>query len=297
MINHNLMAKLRGHNKNYSTLPEVAKSTNTKYHPHMVYELIIDPFDKTNLKAYMREELNSYNYLIENLTAKVRCNPEQLSIYVRDWETLYGHVAFNSIDVYKLWMFEGKSKSPSIPESLEKFKSLFIDDFGKFILNEANANILSVPGKKFTFHPKMKRLQALEALKYHREQFAPSLKGSKTSPAKNNTEFLELLDDNRKRHVQLTRDLMEIRYENENSYIKIPYARSPIVVKGVNLNELESTWNYAIIHQEPGKLPASLSPWQIELKSVSSYYLIKYLDNTNPYVYTSFNSAKPRRYN
>jgi hypothetical protein len=90
---------------------------------------------------------------------------------------------------------------------------------------------------------------------------------------------LPRLDDRVKRHAQIPRTEVHIRYDNVNdiSEVKTPLNLKPIQVPGVNLNERRN-WSTMVLRQEAGRWVDYNTPWVVEFRQTNNKYMLKLID-------------------
>jgi hypothetical protein len=111
----------------------------------------------------------------------------------------------------------------------------------------------------------------------------------KTAP-----QTLEIHDIIKKRHLQMPKSIVTVTWdaEKEVSYFKIPYCSNKIEVPSINFAEGITNWNYIIIHQNPGTIALSNTPWVLDIRSVQTKYLLKYTDVNTSHTGSAFHQAK-----
>ena len=264
--------------------PEVERrSRGTEF-----YSLPIEvvPSDKNRLEGFFTQELTYFNHLIENFSSRVRSIPESLLEFDETWIKVLGAVAA-----------EGKSVKPlmksleyvKFPAALEPYKTqlLGVDSNGARHLTERKMLVLDLAAGPGVLLPTVRKNMAIEAFKHYAEQATRVLNPGAKRPGHEDDEMaykiapemLEVVDSDRKRHLQIPKSCVKLKWdpEKEETLIGVEYAVKPIVVKGVNLIQ-DHDWNFMIIHQEPGQMVNPATPWVVDLRKTSSGYLLKYLD-------------------
>jgi hypothetical protein len=250
----------------------------------------------------MAEERAFYNFLVDGLTARCRTMPDLIAGMTEKRERLFGEIAYTAYDLRGVAFAKSKeSFKGEIPEKLKPFDDLLFGSGpdGRY-LNGNFALALGLAASHGAIHPQMRKNIALEMLRFFRDQAKIRL-GSKSGFGGENNAFkaplqgLTILDDIKKRHVQVTKDLVEVGYDEEsgNSWIKIPYT-SKFWVPGIDITNA-TNWNVAIIHQKAGQIPMANDPWYIELKYAPNFYLLKYQDFNYDHR-TSFHAAKKKSF-
>lgn len=210
---------------------------------------------KNSLKVAFNEELSMYNGLISSLLPSFNSNPKLLSNLNSDFIETFatsvsnrllpeGNFSEDEKILLKLSMIQG-----NIPKNTRKIMAKTIL---KFFSDQAKSKINN------------------------------KIKGSLSEKMeyKNAIQTLSTLDNLTKRHIQLLKSDTRWLYDEKDNktMLYIPYSRSPIILENFNLNDLKG-WNYIVIHQKPGRIPVSSTPWLIEFKeNITGEYLIKYVD-------------------
>jgi hypothetical protein len=203
-----------------------------------------------------------------------------------------------------------KTEQTAITESLQPFTQLITgrDATGKRILTDSHLIILeaaggggSTAGNTNGVHPEVRRNMALEMLRHYQEQSKIMTQGVPKSQREEFSHraamsFLESLDEIRKRHVQVPRSIVSVKWDEKEGHttIRTPYTLKPIVLENFNLSE--PGWNLMILHQQPGSMITKNSPWLADFKKDSSGYLLRYVDQTNAYSGSAYHQAKRDRF-
>ena len=253
--------------------------------------------DQNRFRAMMQEELKYYNQMISMLAAMSRAFPERYLEIDETKERLFGEIAYTGFDVRKIV----HKTDVELPEKLKPWEKLLLgkDDKGQRYLDERLTTFLENAVIPCGIHPQVKKNMALEIFRFYKEQARIRLQKVPRMQQgdqvyKHTPQELETVDSIRKRHVQLPKSLVEVEWDEESEVSRVftPYNTRPIVIENVNLKD--EYWNIMIIHQEPGCIPSSSTPWLLETKAVPAGYLIKMLDLNNPYAGSTFHAAKRR---
>jgi hypothetical protein len=219
----------------------------------------------------MGQELVLYNALNTELMRMLRRDPKLLATITDQTINTLGTAIQEGFDVRKV--VTGTKEKVELPESLQTHRDgLFATDKQILMLVES---VISIP---MSVHREVRRALVAEILKFYGNSARIQVKGS------GSYEFLESLDETRKRHIQIPRRLLEIEYDEaqRRSLIKTPYTQNRIVVPGVDIAK-DTTWKIAILHQKPGKMPRGDTPWMIDFRVAPEQYLLKYMEMANPY--------------
>jgi len=255
---------------------------NTTRNQH--YTIAISATDKSRLKAVMSHELALYNRLNNELIRILHRDPKLLTSMGEQTTTMIATIVSEGIDVRKL---RNKKPDSELPEALDGFRQTF------FTTNEQTMTLVeNLTGVNNAVFPAMKQSMVREFFRFYENSakiMTTKLGGSQQM------EFLEALDDGRKRHVQIHRKHLVMEYDIEKrcTSIKSPYTINPILVEGTDLTR-DDSWKMAIFHQRPGKMPRPDTPWMVDLRSGD--YQLKYMELANPYGgYSHHQAAKSAR--
>ena len=80
--------------------------------------------------------------------------------------------------------------------------------------------------------------------------------------------------------------------ENEQTIIKTPYSSQSIKIPSINFADGITGWNYIILHQNPGGIALSKTPWVLDIRSIQGSYLLKYTDVRTSHAGAAFHQAK-----
>jgi hypothetical protein len=167
------------------------------------------------------------------------------------------------------------------------------DSTGKRFLTERIMLLLDLAAGPGLLLPIVRKNLATEALKHYKEQASRILTPGAKKPGGDDEddavykvapEMLEIVDSDRKRHLQIPKTGLMVTWNEatQSTLIGVEYASKPIVVPGVNLL-VDYDWNFVIIHQEPGHLVSPETPWVIDVRKIHSGYLLKYLDSSRSF--------------
>jgi hypothetical protein len=270
------------------------------------YEIQVEPEQKRTLKAYMEQERIYYNHLVEGLSGMTRTSPELINSMSEKREKLFGEIAYHGFKVRgKVERITGWGQfDKEVPESLRQFDDILFGinkETGKRTLSGAFTLLMETAAEVGSIHPEMRRNMAIEMLRYHREQAKVRLQSKGTHWGQPDSEFkapvfaLDTCDINRKRHVQLTKALVEVGYDEEkgSSWVKTPYS-TRFWINGIDATSIEG-WNMILVHQQPGILPRPTTPWFIEFRTTLNTYQVKYMDVVLPNRGSAFQICKKSR--
>jgi len=264
---------------------------NDRSHWTSNWKIEIVPEDKSRLTRFMNEELSFYNSLVETFNTRLRGQPETIGLLIGDWEKIFCICAEIRFRASQL---RNANETFVLPEQLLPYKNLLLgsDSKGR-ILNEKYIVLLDPASAAGNIHPLTRKNLALEVLYFYREQAKHALQEIKISGMdgtsyKNSFINLEKLDNTRKRHLQIPKEALRYKYNIAKKILQIwtPYNTQPLEISGFS-NIDEKPWNLMIIHQTPGGVATTNTPWSIELKNVPNQYLIKLVEVKNPYAGSS----------
>ena len=254
------------------------KDRSFKDQSHIV---IVDADDQRRLKLFFLHELALYNTLIESFESRTRAFPTQISNLTDKDIELFCLLAENNLQL------EDLNKEEGLPPRLMEFRVSGADK--KIQINGSkdwHFLISNVLRQKLAILPVTKRMMIDSMCRFYRDQ-ADILKDPQTSTITDvsyraTANNLAKLDATSKRHAQISRKDVIVRFDNEqdSSLVTIPLCRKPVVVPGVNLNERQG-WNLMILRQEPGHTVNNDTPWIAEFKDSKNQYLLKLTDRGN----------------
>jgi hypothetical protein len=257
-------------------------------------EVDINPSDKLRLERFCKEETSYYNYLVSGFSSRVRAFPETILEFDDSWQKIFGFVAETKTILKPLLK---ESRSSPLPPFLETFRSIIFSN-----LTERRALLCDLAAGPGNIIPKVRHNMAIEILNFYKEQavrlMTPATKTANEDDAllyKVAPEMLEVVDTSRKRHLQVPKSELVVTW-NEGMFaseLRVGYAAYPIRVPNINLVE-NHNWNFVLIHQQPGIIPNSTTPWMIDFRKTNSLYMLKYLDVRNSFRSASFDLNKRR---
>ncbi len=197
-------------------------------------DAFVEPSDKTSIRMFVRHEIAYYNALLASMGSRLRTMPE---VFDEVSDNLIIDTAVRGV--------------AAIPADISERNRLFLEA----INGPAARNI----------HPATRAAMAVEMLRAHRQQ-AETMRRPETPVS-----LLSPHDGRVKRHVQLPRPAVTLIGDDS---IRIPYARKPILLKGVFP---KTGWNLVVIRDmdRPGAAPG---PWSVEFRNETSDYLLRMTD-------------------
>lgn len=246
------------------------------------FDIVLTNEDKHRLLAFMNYELTMFNELndyFRKTMAKdknylIDLSPELRKAFTASCETQC-------------------NINGQLNEKLEPFALQLATMPDKYKL------LFEIAAKKRNLHKEMKRRLAGTMIEFYAKQADIKKKfaiidSTGEESYRSSMAFLEDMDQYRKRHIQLHRKLVSVEYnESENkTSILTPYTKSPLTVEGKNVANIN--WNYIVIHQQPGKTPTSLTPWQIDVRRTEDPYLLTYQDQNSPFTAVKMANRRER---
>lgn len=241
----------------------------------------LDNVSKRHLLFFMKNELDYYNNVINNGTMRLRAFPEEIVAMREGYGRLWSTVAFCGKNLREFLKKDLKSwpkvLRDAVPHSAIQNNQVVIDEKKLMLLDS-----ISVTGN---IHPAMRQHIASELLSTMLPQADQLVQGQKNSTGQMKDPVHMLVPRNypERRHIQLTRDLVKMKYNKEKDLteITIPYTDKPLIVKDHNLTE--EKFNVMLIRQQPNVQVNVDTPWQIDLMITSHKYLMDITDQ-NLYV-------------
>lgn len=249
---------------------------------------VIDENDQKRLNQFFRHELALYNTLIETFESRTRAFPSQISSITERDIDLFATLAESNKQISDL------TGEAELPKRLAALRDGLKNNNGQVVIaSHWQFMINSVLKERLAVLPATKRLLIETMCRFYREQ-ADILKDPQNSNVaeisyRAATSNLVKLDISGKRHAQIAKSDIKIKYNNEldQTEIVVPLCLKPVVIPGINLNERQG-WNMMILRQEPGRYVDKHTPWLVEFRNTHNSYLLKLSD---------FGSRKNNRYN
>lgn len=240
------------------------------------FHIEIDSVTKRHLMFFMQNELEYYNSMINNVTIRLRAFPEEI-VAIRDgYGRLWSAIAFTGKNIRE-FLKEDISKWPkslrdAVPQSSISNGKVTIDE-KKLLLFDA----ISMPGR---IHPSMRQHIAAEVLSTILPQADQLIQGQKSisGSMKDPVYMLVPRAYPEKRHIQLTKDLIKVKYNKEldQSEITVPYTDKPLIIKDHDISS--EKYNVLLIRQQPNVNVNSSTPWQVDLVITNHRYVIDIVD-------------------
>ena len=243
------------------------------------YNIIVTENDKKNLKAFFNQEYAIFVTLNNALMSKLKRDPSLLTIF----ENKERLDLFATLVQYKI------NKINISSEHISRFKNIIEEKTitGTPVINESVKILFETAAASGEIHQQIRYNMAYQLMQFYCDQ---ALIASQPSPNADQLhklayQFIETPDETQKRHIQIPRRFVKIEWDEttRQSSLYTPYTREAIVVPKNDLTK-NKHWNYMIIHQRPGKMPNSQTPWQIDIRKTSDRYLINYMEISNPFI-------------
>lgn len=210
--------------------------------------------DQKRIRQFALHELAFYNTIIECLESRARAFPKQVAeLTPAQIEAVCTSVKLNTLT-----------------------ESVLLPTWLQFVTNQ----ILKV---KVVMIPETKVIMARSLFEFFRDQaliLCEPVNNDKLDLSYRVTpQNLSKLDAQQKRHVQIPRSQVKIKYDSEHDRTEIstPLNAEPIQIPGINLNERDG-WHMMVLRQEPGRWVTSDTPWMVEFRHTHNTYLIKLTD-------------------
>lgn len=218
------------------------------------YTVHVQPSDQKRLQQFALHELAYYNAVIEALESRTRAFPKQVA------ELTGAQIEAVCESV----------KQNTLTEQVQK------PDWLSFV----TAQILKT---RVVMIPETKALMTRSLFEFFRDQaniLREPIQNDKLEISyRVSPQNLSKLDSQHKRHVQIPRSQVKIKWDSEQdcSLIATPLNVEPIQIPGINLNEREG-WHMMVIRQEPGRWVTTDTPWMVEFRHTNNSYLIRLTD-------------------
>lgn len=244
------------------------------------------------LNQYIIQENRYYNLLIDFLQPRLKNSPEFYLELSEEQINLFPALAFHCFDIRSL--VGKKSADTELPKKLEPYRNILFGIHGDKEIGISERLSIFYEGLRHGagFWPHTRANMAYELLDFCLKQAKTMTSGRRTSFSGEegdcyygvNPEILETANLMQKRHLQLLKKDVQVKWDekNDRSLIKIPYFERPIIIETINIPEQYPFWNLIIIHQDPQEIILTKAIWEIDFKSTMSRYLIKYLEQVNP---------------
>ena len=235
--------------------------------------------DQKRLNTLFAHERALYNGLIDICESRTRTFPKMVFEITPAERKLFCEIAARGLKWREL-----SSDHANWPSSLSKVRQELAESRNQGKIDGQISLMLDELSKlNFSVLPNTKRLMINTVVEFYQHQ-AEIMKDPQHSdlvevayrvPPAN----LSRMDDRLKRHAQVVRSDIHLKYNNEleQTEIKTPLTLRPIVVQGVNLND-RGNWNLMVIRQESGRYVDYNTPWLVEFRQTNNQYLLKLID-------------------
>lgn len=239
------------------------------------------------IRSAMRQELQVFNAIVDAVNPVLSRNPELLSTFTEQHIELFGVLAEYGLKA---------TSRTALPEKNRNIQDFLVGlSESVRILFESAA----VPGR---IHPETRKSIAREVLKMYIAEAKSKLKPVSLNSDlqyQNSGHFVETVDIIQKRHVQLKKSTLRLKFNELTRQTEIftPYHRDPFLIDAdlVGSEEVKDEngkvikdreypachFNLCMIHQEPGQMPRTNDPFVIELFTAGTDYLVRFLDQPN----------------
>lgn len=225
-------------------------------------EALIDPQDRSRVRAFIRNEMAYYNALVTSFGARLRTMPEIFE------EVDEGLLAAVAADGFNLRSFDENS----LPEKLSGFRGALFEE-GKLKLGERELLFFDAVTVGATLHPDIRRAIASEILRVSRSQ-ADALRqspGKMDQVHRGPVELLTPHDGRVKRHVQLP--AKATRLSEDRKRLAISYATKPLVL---SQPAPDTRYNLVVVRDVEG--PGRNERWEVEFRQEQAPYLVRLTD-------------------
>lgn len=284
-----------------------------------VEDILIHETDKERLRFFMKRELDLYNALVHTFNNKIRLFSDEMAnmpnIFVRyvlfsivkkrtpdEFEKNYADfVGIINEEVRQLKEKERdllKKKKPiKVQKSIVPYNSnmSLVDILNSNAYKRCYRGIIEVALCNSGISSYTQKAMVEEMFRFFATQSAimtETKDGTYRVPPQNL--FTTSIDN--KRHVQLPREAVKFRFSSEDncSYIATPYTIKEIKIPDFDITKLK--WNLIILHQTIGTLVYKDTPWVVNFVRCKDKYLLKYMDQPNPYFGSYYNANIPKIY-
>lgn len=283
------------HMKNRSATHQIPEKSNARSDR---FESVVQiaPKDKVRLESFSKQETAYYNSLVNLFSSRTRAFPETI-LGLTDAEIkLYLDIAKYGIPVTPILRSGNRD---SVPAVYEKYTELL---FGKkenpSKMSFEKSSVLDISSSPATLIPEIRVNMAKEMLEHYTVQcnkITASVPASQDSAYREPVELLTELNFQQKRHVQIPKSCLSLKWDDENKQTLIwcQYFTEAVVLKDTNLLAMHD-WNYIILHQDNIEKITPMTPWVINLRKIKHNYLIKMIDSPGSWRSKIFQEAKKR---
>jgi len=251
----------------------------------------VTPQQSNVLNRYIISENRYFNNLIELLQPRLKSTPQFFAELSEKQIELFARLAFYSFDVRSL---DGKkSEDTELPDRLEPYRDILFGIHGdkELGISDRLSVFYDLLGMKVDLWPWTREYMAYELLDFCITQ-SKSMKTARSTFHDDgdidyyavSPEVLQGADLMQKRHLQLLKKDVEVKWDEENdrTLIKIPYLQNPIKLEALDLENHYKHWNFLIIHQDPQEIILTNACWEMDFRTTFSKYLTKYVECANP---------------
>lgn len=259
-------------------------------------DITLEDRDYKRLRKFIEAETGLYNAINNILGPKLRAFPHELVDFDERFENLFVDLAYTGFNLRSV--FYKNKDTAELPPELESHRNFIYgkNDAGNRLVNESFVIMTEEFAKGYFVHPLVRKRMATEMLRFYVRQAKNIMQTFRTREGeielRDSGEILEPMDIIRKRHLQIPREILDIKWnsDSEETTIINPFC-SPIKFRHENINA-DKRWNLIILHQEPGKMALDFTPWVMEIKHSKAQYLVKYVDVRSPNGGGAFFTAK-----
>ena len=231
------------------------------------FEVEVSASTESHLAYYIKQELNYYNSIVENLTPRLRAFPQDfMSIKDRE-KKLWEVCAEYAVDPQKLVDYP----LDQWPVKLRPFYSLVRDQENNLKITPAHLNIFKVAASPAKLHASVRKSLSIEILKHMIGQSETLHAGLSTETLKVPMQMLQTHTIDTKRHLQIPGSLVKVTYDADanQSKISIPYSTFPLIIEGHDITE-NAFKSIVVRAPHPSNTEGK---WCVDLKDHSNYLI------------------------
>lgn len=243
-----------------------------------VYTVVVKDQDQRRLNQFGLHELAFYNQIVECMESRTRAFPKQVSELTNNQILILGELAkvgakWDQAVPHECW------QKPHMQNFKKEFSHMDKCVWPDWLQHVAQV-ILNM---KVVVIPDTKQIMIRTLMEFFRDQaqiFKEPLNSDKHDMAyRVPPQNLCKQDAQTKRHVQIPRATVKIKYEQDadQSLVYTPLTQEPLAIPGINLNERDG-WQMLVIRQEPGRHVTPDTPWLAEFRHTQNQYLIRLVD-------------------
>ena len=253
-------------------------------HNHVI---VVHPQDQKRLQQFFAHELALYNTLVEAFESRTRAFARDVAAITNSQIQLLALLCANELTLVT-------AESQLLPSNLAYlWKTENTQTLAPWLKNCFD----QVLKHKFVIIPETRKRMVESIVEFYRDQatilrdplHSDTMEIAYKVPATN----ISKQDLSTKRHVQIPRSSVSIKYDNQQnmSLVRTPLTVNEIQVIGVNLNE-KNRWTTMILRQEPGSWIDFHTPWVADFRDTQNKYLIRLLDKSNRQSRSTFQTSK-----